>query len=104
MNASPNGEDVQMEIRIDQTQQVPAMLSIQVTDHGGGISIQEQNTFFSMPNRIGQPTPGGIGDAETLCAVIKLIRELRGNIWIKSDIKQPSTYKVILPVMIMKDE
>ena len=104
LNASPNGEEVQMEIRIDQTQQVPAMLSIQVTDHGGGISIQEQNTFFSMPNRIGQPTPGGIGDAETLCAVIKLIRELRGNIWIKSDIKQPSTYKVILPVMIMKDE
>ena len=104
LNASPNGEDVQMEIRIDQTQQVPAMLSIQVTDHGGGISIQEQNTFFSMPNRIGQPTPGGIGDAETLCAVIKLIRELRGNIWIKSDIKQPSTYKGILPVMIMKDE
>lgn len=104
LNASPNGEDVQMEIRIDQTQQVPALLSIQVTDHGGGISIQEQNTFFSMLNRIGQPTPGGIGDAETLCAVIKLIRELRGNIWIKSDIKQPSTYKVILPVMIMKDE
>jgi len=104
LNASPNGEEVQMEIRIDQTQQVPAMLSIQVTDHGGGISIQEQNTFFSMLNRIGQPTPGGIGDAETLCAVIKLIRELRGNIWIKSDIEQPSTYKVILPVMIMKDE
>jgi len=104
LNASPNGEEVQMEIRIDQTQQVPALLSIQVTDHGGGISIQEQNTFFSMLNRIGQPTPGGIGDAETLCAVIKLIRELRGNIWIKSDIKQPSTYKVILPVMIMKDE
>jgi len=104
LNASPNGEEVQMEIRIDQTQQVPALLSIQVTDHGGGISIQEQNTFFSMLNRIGQPTPGGIGDAETLCAVIKLIRELRGNIWIKSDIEQPSTYKVILPVMIMKDE
>ncbi len=104
LNASPNGEDVRMEVRIDQTQQVPALLSIQVTDHGGGLSIQEQNTFFSMLNRIGRPIPGGIGDAEILYAVIKLVRELQGNIWIKSDIEHPSTYKVILPVAIMKDE
>lgn len=104
LEASPSGEYVHMEVRIDQTQQVPALLSIQVTDHGGGLSIQEQNTFFSMLKRIGQPIPDGIGDAETLYDVIKLVQEFQGNIWIKSDIEHPSTYKVVLPVMIVKDK
>lgn len=98
LKASPNGDQVEIKISLDESLKPQSMLCIQVTDRGGGLSVQEQNTLFAMIDRVGHPTPGGIGDMAALREVIKAVGVLQGQIWVKSDVAKPTTFRVTLPI------
>lgn len=96
---SPNGQSVVLDFSTEQDKAGVAQLVIQVTDHGGGISSQEQSGFFTMIDRQGQPIPGGIGDASAVRNVIRMLKQEQGKFWIKSGIDKPTTFKLHLPVI-----
>jgi len=99
INVSPNGQAISLDLSTEKDQVGSAQLVVQVTDHGGGISSQEQSRFFSMLDRQGQPIPGGIGDAVAIRNVVHMIKEVQGKLWIKSGIDRPTIIKVRLPVI-----
>jgi signal transduction histidine kinase len=97
ITVSPNGQSVVLDFSIEQDKGGVGQLVIQVTDHGGGISSQEQSSFFTMIDRQGQPIPGGIGDASAVRNVIRMLKPMQGKFWIKSGIDKPTTFKLHLP-------
>lgn len=99
ITVSPNGQSVILDFSTEQDQAGVGQLIIQVTDHGGGISSQEQSSFFTMIDRQGQPIPGGIGDASAIRNVIRMSKQMQGKFWIKSGIDKPTTFKLHLPVI-----
>jgi len=97
LSASPNGAQVQVRVALGEDPAQQPFLDIQVTDQGGGLSQQEQDSFQRMIERIAHPVPGGIGDIDALREVMKHIQVLQGNFWINSDVNQPTTYRLRLP-------
>jgi len=98
IKVSPNGREVQVEFNLETDDKESKQLILQITDQGGGLSRQEQSTFFTMIERHGQPVPGGIGDVNALRDVISLVRLQKGKLWMKSGIEQPTTFKIQLPL------
>jgi len=103
INVSPNGQSIYLDLSTEKDQVGAAQLVVQVTDHGGGISSQEQSRFFSMLDRQGQPIPGGIGDAVAIRNVVHLAKQVQGKLWIKSGKDRPTIYKVSLPIIVDSD-
>jgi signal transduction histidine kinase len=100
IKASPNGEQIDLVTTISQSQTGDHNLNIMVTDRGGGLTTQEQNSYFNLIDRVGQPVPGGIGDVEALRNVTRNVRQLNGNLWIKSELSNPTIYHVVIPVFL----
>jgi signal transduction histidine kinase len=99
LKASPNGGQVNLTLQLEQFEGTQVGLVIEATDQGGGLSLQEQDSFFTLIERIGQPIPGGVGDVQSLRDVLRLVRHVNGNIWIKSDVDKPTTYRVTIPAI-----
>jgi len=100
LSASPNGAQVQVRVALGEDPAQQPFLDIQVTDQGGGLSQQEQDSFQRMIERIGHPVPGGIGNVDALREVMKHIQVLQGNFMINSDVDQPTTYRLQLPFTV----
>ena len=100
LSSSPNSAQVQVRVALNQSDVQQPLLDIQVTDHGGGLSQQEQDSFQRMIERIGHPVPGGIGNVDALREVMKHIQVLQGNFMINSDVDQPTTYRLQLPFTV----
>ena len=103
INASPNGQAIILDLSTEQDQTGASSLVVQVTDQGGGISNQEQSSFFSMVDRQGQPIPGGIGDAVAIRHVVHMVKHAQGKLWVKSGIDRPTIFKVSLPIIVDSD-
>lgn len=97
--ASPNGSEVQLTLNLDQVEGKDVLI-IEATDQGGGLSLQEQESFFAYIDRFGQPVPGGVGDIQALREVLRAVQKLDGNIWIKSDVNKPTVFRAAIPVQI----
>lgn len=97
--ASPNGSKVHLELLSEQKEDNDVLV-IETTDQGGGLSLQEQDSFFTYIERVGQPVPGGVGDAQAMREVLRAVKEIEGNIWIKSDVNKPTIYQVDIPVQL----
>ena len=96
---SPVGQKVILDLTTSTDNDLKQLLTLQVTDFGGGISPAEQAAYFSMIDRQGQPIPGGVGDAAGLRKMVHLIKEVQGKLWVRSGIDKPTTYKIDLPVI-----
>ncbi len=100
IKASPYQQSIFFELTLEQQENKEPVIIMQVTDMGGGLSKSEQVNFFALIDRKGKPVPGGIGDAEAIRRVIHMVKQLNGNLWLKSGADQPTTFKIRLPLGI----
>ncbi|HEY4692853.1 MAG TPA: HAMP domain-containing sensor histidine kinase [Bellilinea sp.] len=74
-------------------------LTVQVTDEGGGIPIEEIGKVFDREYRSEHPSIPGIGDRGVGLAITRtLVEAHRGRIWVESKDPGTSTFSVLLPV------
>ncbi len=73
------------------------MLIIEVTDHGEGLTADEQKALFNTQKEI---LPG-IGSIPSIREAIRAIRVLSGKLWLRSKKGQFTTFRVQLPVRII---
>lgn len=73
------------------------MLIIQITDHGEGLTPEEQKSLFSAEPEMNP----GIGSIQSIREAIRAIRVLNGKIWLKSKKGEFTTFRVQLPVRII---
>ncbi len=104
LHASPNQGQVEIKIYNGQTEQGQSAILLEVSDSGGGLSLQEQKSFINLIDRIGQPVPGGVGDITAIREVLDTLKNNGGSIFIQSDINKPTTYKAIIPTLHKHEE
>lgn len=92
--ASPAGESIQLSQSLSPE---TGMLIAEVTDHGEGLSPEEQTALFS----IGQDAGPGIGDLTAIRKAIRAVRLLHGKIWLRSSKNSYTTFRIQLPVRII---
>jgi len=73
------------------------MLVAEVTDHGEGLTPEEQSALFSA----GQALIPGIGNLAAIRSAIRAIRILNGKIWLSSKKHDHTTFRIQLPVRII---
>ncbi|MBG0770374.1 MAG: hypothetical protein H0S82_01620 [Anaerolineaceae bacterium] len=73
------------------------MLIAEVTDHGEGLTPEEQSALFSASQAI---IPG-IGDLAAIRSAIRAIRILNGKIWLSSKKHDHTTFRIQLPIRII---
>ncbi|QRN83267.1 hypothetical protein JR338_00470 [Chloroflexota bacterium] len=73
------------------------MLIAEVTDHGEGLTPEEQSALFSA----GQMLIPGIGDLAAIRTAIRAIRILNGKIWLSSKKNDHTTFRIQLPIRII---
>ncbi len=73
------------------------MLIAEVTDHGEGLTPEEQSALFSA----GQTLIPGIGDLAAIRSAIRAIRILNGKIWLSSKKNDHTTFRIQLPIRII---
>jgi signal transduction histidine kinase len=73
------------------------MLIAEVTDHGEGLTAEEQSALFNA----GQTLIPGIGDLAAIRKAIRAIRILNGKIWLSSKKNDYTTFRIQLPVRII---
>lgn len=100
LSASPDQGEVIIEISPEESETEPPSIEIRVIDQGGGLSEQEQVQFINLLSRSGFPMPAGVGDAKALREALLLVQQARGHWWIHSQVGQPTTYRVSLPLEI----
>ena len=101
--ASPRGALVEMGIYPGETPEGESTIEIHVTDRCGGLSQDEQTRFLKWMNRPGYPVPTGIGDARSLRKAAALVQACGGHWWIHSQLGQPTTYRVSIPMKNNQD-
>lgn len=73
------------------------MLIVEVTDHGVGLTPQEQKILFNAESNM---VPG-IGSISAIRDAIRAVRVLNGKIWLRSKKESFTTFKIQLPVRII---
>jgi sensor histidine kinase regulating citrate/malate metabolism len=73
------------------------MLIAEVTDHGEGLTAEEQSALFNA----GQTLVPGIGDLSAIRNAIRAIRVLNGKIWLRSQKNNYTTFRIQLPIRII---
>jgi len=81
------------------------LLSLQVTDTGGGIPAEEIPHVFARRYRADNTLVSGLGDKGVGLAICKtLVEAQNGRIWVDTEAGVGSTFNVLLPVIIEKPE
>jgi signal transduction histidine kinase len=73
------------------------MLIAEVTDHGVGLTQDEQTLLFSAT----QTDIPGIGSLPAIRDAIRAIRVLNGKIWLRSTKNQATTFRIQVPIRII---
>jgi len=92
--ASPTGGSLQFNLRLSME---TGMLIAEITDHGQGLSQDEQTRIFSS----GDVEIPGIGNIRSVRSTMQAIRALNGKIWLRSKQKDHTTFRIQLPVRII---
>ena len=92
--ASPPGKAIQLDQKLSLE---TGMLIIQITDHGEGLTPNDQKNLFSAEYDSIQ----GIGAVSSIRNAVRAIRILNGKIWLRSKKTAFTTFRVQLPVRII---
>ena len=92
--ASPAGQTIHLSQSLSLE---TGMLIAEVTDHGPGLSAEEQSALFNA----GQTLIPGLGDLSAIRRAIRAIRILNGKIWLSSKKNEFTTFRIQLPVRII---
>ncbi len=92
--AAPAGSAIQLALQLTLE---TGMLVAEVTDHGEGLTAEEQSALFNA----GQKMVPGIGDLPAIRNAIRAIRVLNGKIWLRSQKNHYTTFRIQLPVRII---
>ena len=92
--ASPPGKAIQLDQKLSLE---TGMLIIQITDHGEGLTPNDQKNLFSAEYDSIQ----GIGTVSSIRNAVRAIRILNGKIWLRSKKTAFTTFRVQLPVRII---
>jgi len=91
---SDAGSDVAVSVK-----QADGEILVAVTDHGPGISPENQALLFSQFQRLGQPSGGRAGGTGLGLIVAKRLVEAHGGrIWVESEVGKGSTFFFTLPL------
>ena len=81
------------------------LLSIQVTDTGGGIAVDDIPRVFARRYHAEHSLIQGLGDTGVGLSIAKsLVESQSGRIWVDSEFGIGSTFSVLLPVLIETEE
>jgi len=92
--ASPPGQVIHLDQKLSFE---TGMLIIQITDHGEGLTPNDQKNLFSAEYDSIQ----GIGTVSSIRNAVRAIRILNGKIWLRSKKTAFTTFRVQLPVRII---
>lgn len=91
---SDAGSDIVVSVK-----QADGEILLAVTDHGPGISPEDQALLFSQFERLGQPSGGKAGGTGLGLVVAKRLVEAHGGkIWAESEVGKGSTFCFTLPL------
>jgi signal transduction histidine kinase len=80
-------------------------ISIQVTDTGGGIAPDDIPRVFERRYRAEHSLIEGLGDTGVGLSIAKaLVENQGGRIWVETEVGSGSTFSILLPVLIAKEE
>jgi predicted nucleic acid-binding Zn-ribbon protein len=85
-----------IQLRLDVSLET-GMLIAEVTDHGEGLTHDEQTLLFSAT----EATIPGIGSLPSIRDAIRAIRVLNGKIWLRSTKHLSTTFRVQVPIRII---
>lgn len=85
-----------IQLRLDVSLET-GMLIAEVTDHGEGLTQDEQTLLFSAT----ETTIPGIGSLPSIRDAIRAIRILNGKIWLQSTKHRSTTFRVQVPIRII---
>lgn len=82
-----------------------SFLSLQVTDSGGGIAPEDISRVFLRRYRAEHSLIQGVGDTSLGLSIAKaLVEAQNGRIWVETEAGVGSTFSVILPVNLEKED
>jgi signal transduction histidine kinase len=94
---SPNGSEVI--VRAQEQTEMPDYLVFSVTDHGGGIALEDRQRAFHRMYRADNPLIQGLGETGVGLSIAKALVEAHGGrIWVDSVMGEGSTFTFILPI------
>lgn len=93
-HASPHRDTIELTQTLSME---TGMLIAEVTDHGNGLTAEEQTALFNAR----QESLPGIGSLSAIRRAIQAIRVLNGKIWLRSEKNQFTTFRIQLPVRII---
>ncbi len=80
-------------------------ISVQVTDTGGGIAAEELPRVFARRYKAEHSLIQGLGDTGVGLSIAKTLVEAQGGrIWAETDPGNGSTFSILLPVILEKEE
>ena len=84
-----------------QDQENVHFLSIQVTDNGGGIALEDIPRVFARRYRAEHSLIQGLGDTGVGLSIAKaLVEAQNGRIWVETETGVGSTFSVLMPVVV----
>ncbi len=96
--ATPEEGVVSLKARVT-SQNNSEFLTLQVTDSGGGIPLQDLPRVFARRYRADNALVEGIGDTGVGLSIAKTLVEAHGGrIWVDSEMGESSTFTILLPV------
>ena len=97
--ATPVEGEILLRARIEQKDDEPAFVLVQVSDSGGGIPAADMPRVFSRLYRADNALIQGVGDTGVGLSIVKALVEAHGGrVWVDSVMEIGSTFSVLLPL------
>ncbi|MCU0486123.1 MAG: ATP-binding protein [Anaerolineales bacterium] len=97
--ATPVEGEILLRARIEQKEDEPAFVLVQVSDSGGGIPAADMPRVFSRLYRADNALIQGVGDTGVGLSIVKALVEAHGGrVWVDSVMDVGSTFSVLLPL------
>lgn len=90
---------VSLKVEVSESESTQPVVSIQISDMGGGISPEDLPRVFSRRYRADNALIQGIGDTGVGLSIVKTLVEAHGGrIWVDTNSGEGSTFCVLLPL------
>lgn len=107
-SVTPNEGTVSLRVEVQNSGAEEPVVSIQVSDNGGGISSEDLPRVFSRRYRADNALIQGIGDTGVGLSIVKTLVEAHGGrIWVDTIPGEGSTFSVLIPLrsrQVMEDQ